>query len=109
MRRTIFALVAMMIVAAFPAAHANHYILPCDDDCARSATWTPTGNLNFARSWHTATLLLDVRVLVAGGGGAGILNGTELFSPATPTWTLAAPMNVPRLGHTATLPSDGAV
>jgi hypothetical protein len=32
-----------------------------------SGTWTPTGSLKVARSNHTATLLHDRTVLVAGG------------------------------------------
>jgi Kelch motif len=51
-----------------------------------SGTWTPTGSLNTARFGHTATLLLNGLVLVAGGYGAGYLNSAELYDPATGTW-----------------------
>jgi len=38
------------------------------------------GNLNTAREFHTATLLQNGQVLVAGGDDAGsILNSTELY------------------------------
>jgi N-acetylneuraminic acid mutarotase len=45
-------------------------------------TWGPAGFLNEARFAHTATLLLDGRVLVVGGyGSTGILASAELYGP----------------------------
>src|SRR5438270_603160 len=46
------------------------------------------------RYQHTATLLRDGRVLVAGGVAAGGRRTAEaeLFDPATGAWTVAAPM-----------------
>ena len=51
-----------------------------------TATWTPTGSLNTARFDHTATLLQNGLVLVAGGYAGGYLNSAELYDPATGTW-----------------------
>lgn len=51
-----------------------------------SGTWTPTGSLNTARSGHTATLLQNGLVLIAGGYDGGYLNSAELYDPATGTW-----------------------
>ena len=51
-----------------------------------SATWTPTGSLNTARFGHTATLLQNGLVLVAGGYAGGYLNSAELYDPGTGTW-----------------------
>jgi N-acetylneuraminic acid mutarotase len=53
-------------------------------------TWTSTGNLIGSRASHKATLLLDGRVLVAGGHIGCItakLNTSELYDPATGQWT----------------------
>src|SRR5207253_7981812 len=48
--------------------------------------WTSTSSLNTARSRHTATLLPDGRVLVAGGNVVGsTLNSAELYDPQTQT------------------------
>lgn len=52
-------------------------------------TWSDAGQLNNARTTHTATLLATGKVLVAGGVGAGgeVLNTAELFEPTAPTAT----------------------
>src|SRR5438270_10739182 len=68
------------------------------------------GALISARENHTATLLQDGRVLVAGGDNAGgWLASAELFDPATGTWSPATSMATPRRYHTATLLEDGRV
>ena len=86
----------------------NHYILSDPLAC-----WQETQPLHLARTGHTATLLNDGRVLVAGGvagarGGEGITS-VEIFDPATGHWTLAAPLHAPRAGHNATRLADGRV
>jgi hypothetical protein len=79
--------------------------------------WSETGTLNTARQRHTATLLHDGRVLVA-GGGLRVQSGTttelvystcELYNPATGAWTSTGSMASPRMDHTATLLRDGRV
>src|SRR5262249_8245722 len=85
-----------------------------------SKTWTPAP-ANYeahspaapsgSRVYHTATLLADGRVLIAGGlGEEGLdLKSAELFDPAGQAWTFVSPMSDPRGGHTATLLKDGHV
>ena len=81
----------------------NHFILGARVDC-----WQPTGPLHAPRAGHTATLLRDGRVLVAGGqGDAG--TSAEIYDPSTGQWTLAAPLPIWRQGHVATLLADGRV
>lgn len=54
-------------------------------------TWTMTGNLNTGREGHTATLLQNGKVLVAGGVGSnGSLNSAELYDPGTRMFLLVA-------------------
>jgi hypothetical protein len=49
-----------------------------------SGTWTATGSLNTARYFHTATLLPNGMVLVAGGtDGVNALASAELYDPAS--------------------------
>ena len=67
--------------------------------------WTATGSLNIARKVHTATLLPNGQVLVAGGGN----NSAELYDPATGLWTTTDSMSASRYGHTATLLPNGLV
>jgi hypothetical protein len=78
-----------------------------------TGNWTVTGSLNDGRLLHTATLLRDGRVLVAGGWpdhtDQGPLSGAELYNPATGNWTRTIGMHEGRVGHTATLLFDGRV
>jgi galactose oxidase-like protein/Kelch motif protein len=76
-----------------------------------TGTWTPTGSLGVGRAYHTATLLADGKVLVAGGSPpAGPVSQTaELYDPATGTWTLIGSMTYARMDHSATRLSDGKV
>ena len=74
-------------------------------------TFSRTGSMALARDNHTATLLSDGRVLIAGGGNGGgsILASAELYDPATGRFSPTGSMTGPRVGHTATLLSDGRV
>jgi hypothetical protein len=82
-------------------------------------TFTFTGSMNIARAFHTATLLQNGQVLVAGGlcthsaqcAGAGTdpTATAELYNPATGQWTFTGSMSTPRQGHTATLLANGDV
>jgi N-acetylneuraminic acid mutarotase len=74
-----------------------------------TGTWTLTGSMGTARTSHTATLLQDGRVLVAGGFNTDYVKTAELYDPATETWTPTGDLNVARYGHTATLLPDGSV
>jgi len=63
------------------------------------------------RSFHTATLLPEGRVLVVGGEAATgeYLPSTELYDPVTNRWSFAAPLSAPRGAHTASLLPNGRV
>jgi hypothetical protein len=76
-----------------------------------TGVWSDTGSLNAARDFHTATLLPDGRVLVAGGYGSGAvpLASAEVYDPATGVWSTTGGLNAARREHTATLLPDGRV
>jgi len=69
-----------------------------------------TGALNDARSYQTATLLFNGKVLTAGGyGDNGYLSSAELYDPAAGTNTPTGALNSTRSDHTATLLPNGQV
>jgi hypothetical protein len=79
-----------------------------------SGRFQPTGSMSVERESHTATLLKDGRVLIAGGvrtsdGGFHweTLQTAEVFDPATGTFSATGSMNEARLFHAATLLADG--
>lgn len=71
-----------------------------------------TGTMVTARRFHTATLLNNGKVLIAGGedNASNAFNTAELYDPNTGLFTAAAGnMTVARAGHTATLLGNGKV
>jgi hypothetical protein len=80
-----------------------------------AGTWTATGRMTSARIDHTATLLPNGTVLVAGGMGGtvgdagGIQASAEVYDPVNGTWTATGRMTIPRDYHTATLLPNGTV
>lgn len=79
-----------------------------------------TGTFSFASEMneghynHTATLLENGKVLIAGGnyfafGGGSMPADSELYDPSTHTFTVTGSMVTPRENHTATVLNDGTV
>ena len=73
--------------------------------------WQATGSLNEDRLGHTATLLLDGKVLITGGsdGDGSPLASAELYDPATGLWSATGSMGEVRDRHSASLLPDGRV
>jgi hypothetical protein len=67
-----------------------------------------TGNMALARATHSATLLPDGSVLIAGGyDGDCHIRGTELYDPATRSFRPGPQLSAPRCGHAAITLGDG--
>jgi hypothetical protein len=74
-------------------------------------TFSKTGSMNTARVSHTATLLLNGEVLVAGGSNYtdGYLSSTELYNPSNGKFVFTSSMTVPRDSHKAVRLANGEV
>ncbi|MCE7980699.1 MAG: tandem-95 repeat protein [Caldilinea sp. CFX5] len=76
-------------------------------------TWLPVASMSAVRHIHTATLLNNGQVLVAGGYSAphiqATVNSAELYNPEMNTWTTLPAMSNPRAAHTALLLNNGHV
>jgi len=79
-----------------------------DDD---TKTWTLTGTMKTARFIHTATLLLDGKVLVTGGINRNFkpVASCEIYDPELKIWTRTGTMKNARYGQTAVLLKNGKV
>jgi WD40 repeat protein len=79
----------------------------------------PTGDMTIGRTGHTATLLPNGKVLVAGGDSCYYsfyyyadecaMDSAEIYDPVAGTFIATGKMAVKRLFHTATLLSNGKV
>src|SRR5438874_1895775 len=74
-----------------------------------AGAWISTGSLTVPRLQHTATLLPNGKVLVAGGVDQGALASAELYDPATGTWTPTGSLSTARFVHAAMLLPSGKV
>jgi hypothetical protein len=82
-----------------------------------SGNWTATGSLATPRFNHSAILLPNGKVLVAGGAhifgkacpALDDADRAELYDPVTGQWSAAGRMTSPRAGHASTLLPNGNV
>ena len=112
------------VYTAPPSLGTYHVVATSVADANKSATaavsvqtsgFFTTGSMSTRREFHTATLLPDATVLIAGGDDSGdpdnmhALASAELYNPATGSFSPAASMATARFGQTATSLPDGKV
>ena len=75
-----------------------------------TGSFSATGSGSPARQNHTATLLANGKVLMAGGTfGSFMITSAELYDPATGAFTATGSINQTRRRHTATRLANGKV
>src|SRR6266446_6159239 len=94
-------LLILVLVLAFPTSALSV-------SAQAPGAFKPIGNMTAPRGGHTATLLVNGKVLITGGRRDG-LGSAELFDPVTGTFSTTGEMITPRHVHTATLLYDGRV
>ena len=99
----VFAIIALVLVTTLAgiSVHAG----------AEVGSLVPASPMLEPRSGHTATLLPDGRVFIAGGmrRNQEFYKSTELYDPSTRQFQAAGEMNLARVGHAAVLLRSGKV
>jgi large repetitive protein len=95
----------------FGLTGSNHYHKSAElFDPATGISTRTNGFMAYSSALHTATLLKNGKVLVAGGwDSTKSRNDAQLYNPATGLFTPTGSMSVVRSGHAATLLSNGKV
>jgi len=96
---------------AFPLIFLGAALVLVQPCAGGSGVFDSTGSLGVARYLHTATLLLNGKLLVAAGDDEfnHPLASAELYDPSSETWTATGSLANARYKHTATLLPNGQV
>ena len=97
------------VLIAGGEARDNESLASAEIFRVQSLSFQPTGSMHHARIAHTATLLNDGRVLVAGGYADGVSTSAEIYDPKSGSFTETGSLQTARCKHTAGLLPDGRV
>ena len=102
--RVLIAVIATVLGACSPVPAVFPSVAPTASHAGVSAT----GNMALARATHSATLLSDGTVLIAGGyDGDCHIRDTELYDPSSRAFRAGPPLSAARCGHGAITLGDG--
>src|SRR5882724_9193014 len=102
--RTGSGMTTVTTTTAMMAAVAAALVLVATSTSARAGSFNLTGEIDPARQYHTATLLPNGKVLVAGGygsGGVGWLIDCQLYDPQKGEFGETGRLTTRRDAHTA--------
>lgn len=100
--------VLSLLMATVLGACSAPAVVPSGSPSAPNAGVSATGNMALARATHSATLLADGTVLIAGGyDGDCHIRDTELYDPAVRAFRPGPPLSAARCGHAAIALGDG--
>jgi hypothetical protein len=103
----------VLVVGGGPTAwnHPDPFLKSAELYDPATGTFANAGSMATPREGHTATLLADGRVLIAGGNDVNghAVESAEVFDPVTDAFTATGSMTTARGYHTATRLGDGRV
>ncbi len=108
----------VLVVGGLDASFPSNSLASAELYDPTTKVWSPAASMIIGRARHTATRLLDGRVLVVGGLSVTLRDGgmfpnhsvgAEIYDPAIDRWSRTGPMSVDRLDQSATLLRDGRV
>lgn len=101
----------VLIVGGYSDPQGSNLVTTAEIFSPASRTFTLTSSPSVPRAYHTATLLQNGMVLIAGGQTTGqqVTASVELYDPGAGSFSLAGNMSAPRYNHTATLLNSGSV
>src|SRR3954462_9444507 len=102
-----------LLLLLSPIAAFWFYLICCKGASAHGNTGfvAPIARMMQARSGHSATLLPDGKVLIAGGmvRNGEFLRTAELYDPATKSFSRTGDMAMERVGQSSAILRDGKV